>query len=206
MISRVDMHALTRASEGRSSPKEIAQAALAARLDAVCLTDSRDNTSETTAEVADALMDVGVAPIIGVKCPTREGYLLIYGLRVEAVRFGPYPTMQRVIDAVNAEGGACVVAHPFAAQHAVRYMFRYLQGLCAVEGLNGELAGSYPNLNAMAQQKAMEAHLPMVGGSQARYARDIGRAFTIFDDYVRTPKDLVTALRSGNFTYAQRVD
>jgi hypothetical protein len=42
-----------------------------------------------------------------------------------------------------------------------------------------------------------------VGGSDAHYAEDVGRAVTLFEEPIRTESELIDALRSGCFRPAR---
>ena len=197
-VSKVDLHSHTRGSDGRGTPAQIALAARRAGLDALCLTDHHTNTTTEVAAVADALLAVGVHPILGTEYSTEQGHLLVFGLVVPPYRWGTYPEMQTVIDDVNRMGGACVVPHPFKGyKRALKEHLVKVRGLCGVEAINGQIGGPKDFQNASAAKAAKRMGVPTVGSSDAHDPDDIGRVYTEFDGHVRTTADLVTALRSG---------
>ena len=200
---KLDMHSHTRGSDGVSHPSEIAAAALAAGLDGLCLTDHHCNTPDDNPEVyrvAAALQDVGLVAIIGVEYSTRHGHLLIYGIDVPSGAWGMYPSMQRVIDDVNALGGACVAAHPYKGyKYSLGDNLRYMRGLAAAEGINGGCAALNDGCNEKATQVANYRGLPTTGGSDAHIASDIGRVWTAFEQPIEDDADLVAQLHAGAF-------
>jgi hypothetical protein len=64
----------------------------------------------------------------------------------------------------------------------------------AVEVLNG---ASTDRENELAAQVAARLRLPGVGGSDAHYAEDVGRAVTRFDEPVPDERTLIAAVRAG---------
>lgn len=200
MVTRIDMHSHTKGSDGRGTPAQIALAAKKAGLDALCLTDHHTNLTPEVEEVATALRNVGVLPILGVEYSTAQGHLLIFGVDVPSRAWGMYPPMQRVIDDVNALGGACVVPHPYKGyQRALREEVETVRGLAAVEVVNGQCEDERPETNRRALRSAEKMGIARCAGSDAHNPLDIGNAFTVFDDEIKTEGDFLAALKAGRF-------
>jgi predicted metal-dependent phosphoesterase TrpH len=194
----VDLHSHTWGSDGRSSPTDIARAAKTAGLHFLALTDHHTNMKDETGAAADALLSVGITPIVGCEYSTEQGHLLIFGLPVEHHRWGMYPNIQTVIDDANAAGAICIVPHAYKGyKRSLKENLEKVTGLAAVEALNGQVEDSTPALNRLAEQSAIRMGVPMVASSDAHTATDLGLAYTRFDGHLSTVGEVLNALRSG---------
>lgn len=200
MKAKFDLHSHTKGSDGNSTPIEIATAAKKAGLDGLCLTDHHTNMTDEVHAVADALRLVGVLPIIGVEYSTADGHLLIYGIDVPKMAWGMYPSMQVVVDEVNALGGAAVVPHPYKGyQRALHDRIYTINGLAAIESLNGQVEVGSQHLNRKAREAAKTMGIPRTGASDAHWADRIGITYTEFDGAIPDEATFLDALRSGKF-------
>lgn len=200
---KIDMHSHTRGSDGKGTPDQIAEVALDAGLDGLCLTDHHVNVpgdNDEVYRVAEAVEAAGVKAFIGVEYSTKQGHLLIYGIDVPLEAWGLYPQMQDVIDDVNAMGGACIAAHPYQGyRYSLQHKVKDIQGLAALEGINGKCLVKGDGNNAKAMKAAAEMGLPTTGGSDAHFARHTGIAYTEFERTIEDDLDLVAALKEGRF-------
>jgi predicted metal-dependent phosphoesterase TrpH len=163
------------------------------------LTDHHQNVGAEVLAVADALLNVGVMPIIGCEYSTAENHLLIYGVPVVPSMFGMYPRMQEVVDWVNSQGGACICAHPFKGySRSIKEGVEGITGLAAVETLNGQVEERDPLTNGKAFASARKMGAAMTGASDAHVAEDIGSTFTRFQGHLSTVGEVIAMLRSGN--------
>lgn len=53
--------------------------------------------------------------------------------------------------------------------------------------------------NEMAQKASKILKLPGIGSSDAHSLEELGKAYTIFDDYIGSIRDLVAAIKKGRF-------
>lgn len=201
MKTKIDLHSHTKGSDGTGTPAQIALAAKSAGLHALCLTDHHTNETREVYEVADALRNVGVLPIIGCEYSTAQGHLLIYGVDVpQDCAWGRYPDMQAVIDEVNGLGGACIVPHAYKGYtRALHEKVEKLTGLVAIESLNGQVEERTPQTNRLARASAIKMGVPRVGASDAHFPGIVGITYTEFDGEIPDEKTFLAALRSGKF-------
>lgn len=197
VTSKVDLHSHTRGSDGRGTPEQIAQAAKKAGLDVLCLTDHHTNTNKETLATADALLSVGVQPVVGCEYSTAQGHLLVYGLVVPPYHWGRYPEMQTVIDDVNERGGVCIIPHPYKGyQRCLKDKVTMMRG-ALVEALNGQVHAEHRSLNDAAYRASQRMKVACVGSSDSHSPDTLGLAFTLFEGWVRSTGDLLVALKSG---------
>lgn len=130
----------------------------------------------------------------GVEVSTTEGHLLGYGLDAAPP---PHRPLGETIEWIQARGGEAVIAHPFRHAHGAGLRIATTAPLHALEtrnGHNSEVA------NAKAELLAAQRRLGGTGGSDAHEVRDIGRAFTEWNEVPPTIDDLLEELRRGHTT------
>lgn len=118
MTERVEvvgnMHMHTPYSDGEAWHEEIAEAAIAAGLDFVIVTDHNIHVAGVEGyyqnENGRVLLLVG-EEIHNVRRVPQASHLLVYGTEKELVQHAANP--QALIDAVKEAGGLCFLAHPF---------------------------------------------------------------------------------------------
>jgi len=202
---KIDMHVHTKGSDGWGSAEEIAEYAVERGLDGVCITDHHKTFTKAGDEVARECAAAGIRVFRGCEYSTKDGHCLIYGLDVELLGLGKYPSMQEVIDKVNAAGGAAVPAHPYHG-----YKFRLgdkvmeLKGIAGVEVRNGQNAVRSPWENDEAVRVAREMGISGIGGSDAHDPKYVGVCFSQFDGWIHSDKELAAALREGRKVKAVR--
>jgi predicted metal-dependent phosphoesterase TrpH len=146
--------------------------------------------------------------IPGTEINTDDGHVLVFGL--EEYRFG-FHHSRVLAAAVEAAGGAMVLAHPFrrALPEVVepntsdyeRALARaldnpLLRAIAAVEVANGRATEAQ---NRFSADLARCAGLPGVAGSDAHRPGEAGRVATLFESPVRSCGDLVEALAARRF-------
>ncbi|WP_328701117.1 PHP domain-containing protein [Corallococcus silvisoli] len=99
-------HVHTTRSDGRGTPAKVAEAAKAAGLDFVVLTDHNDLKPPAATWVD------GVLLVPGVEISTSAGHLAAFGMQrpIEGVK--PWGPPEQAVAAVAAAGGTAVLAHP----------------------------------------------------------------------------------------------
>ncbi|MDR1945817.1 MAG: PHP domain-containing protein [Desulfovibrio sp.] len=188
----VDLHAHERLYSPCSNMtlREAADAARAAGLDGLCITDHGSmGIRETEAAL---LREIGFPIFIGVEMYTRQGDIIAFGLdSLPPVR----PTAGEFADFVAARNGFCFAAHPFRSVGGglgdALYTLRNLNG---VEVINGADSGYENNLAA---QACRGLGLVPVAGSDAHRSEDVGRCATWFPEAITSERELVAALRAG---------
>jgi len=197
---KLDLHIHTRGSDGYGTPEEIVAQALQAGLDGICITDHHKTVTEEGLKVAELARAKGLLVFRGCEYSTADGHLLVYGCDVAELGAGYYPSMQDLIDAVNAAGGVAIPAHPYKGyRRALRDDVRALRGVPAYEVVNGQVSYQCPANNAKAQEAAKAKKVKGTGGSDAHSPRDVGLASTVFQKVFKTERDFVQALRTGKY-------
>jgi hypothetical protein len=187
---RIDLQVHTDASPcSGTAPEAIVEAALAADLDGIVVTDH-----DTTANVdrvqscAPPMLEV----ISGVEVTTTAGHMLAVGVESPPPQADPV----RVAEWVHERGGVAVLSHPF---DRLRQTYREnLSALAtAVDGV--EVANSrclLQQFNREASSFAAANGLAETGGSDGHFPFEIGRCVTAVED----EHPVTEAIRRGETT------
>ena len=186
----VDLHAHTRFFHGRRrlgdrfDPYGLRALALAARrrgLDAVATTNH---------DYCTRFRDVhGVRILPGIEISTTAGHLLVIGEDPPTETVPGELTPERAVERTHDRDCAAVVAHPFRKS---RLADRTDLPYDAIE-----INGKHPRTRTHVERVAAEHRLPLVGGSDAHFPFEAGRAYTLIDADELTPSAVVAAIRDG---------
>ena len=166
----LDLHIHSEASlDGRMTAEEIVGAALEAGLDGVAVTDHD----------AFFALPEGYEPpegfiiIPGTEFSTEYGHLLGIFLKEPVKAKG----FRAVAAEIHAQGGLCVMAHPFERTRDPERLLSVIDELDGIETWNGRANRKNPEANAMALRLSRERGLPAFAGSDAHIAREVGNGF-----------------------------
>ncbi len=203
----IDLHAHTwpRSHDSVLNPDDIVVRAKAAGLDAICFTEHDTVWDQKAIEELRAKHDFLV--LAGVEISTDDGHILAFG--IDRYVFGMHRSKE-LAGYVEAANGVMVAAHPYRRQmpwfsrNDEEYEASLLkasrnpayQYVAALEELNGR--GSDKENEFSRRLKDM-MKLPGTGGTDSHAISDIGRVATYFEQEIRDERDLIAALKAGNY-------
>ncbi|MCH7835762.1 MAG: PHP domain-containing protein [Chloroflexi bacterium] len=212
----IDLHTHTQplSHDSLLTPDQLIQAAKAAGLDAVCLTEHDFVWDPEMVRQLARRHAFTVIPAIEVN--TEDGHFLAFGLDRYVYGMHRAAELARLVDEA---GGALVAAHPYRRQlppdggplrasasghgreasawsealdhAAANPAYRYV---CALETLNSR---GRERENQFSQQLCDRLGLPAVAASDAHQASDLGRCATEFQRAVADVADLIRELKAG---------
>ncbi|AZH26465.1 PHP domain-containing protein [Haloplanus aerogenes] len=171
-MSRFDLQVHTDASPcSRATPSGIVDAAVAAGLDGIAITDH--DTLDGYAAVARLAPD-SLTVVPGVEVTTSQGHLLALGVDEVPPKADPLT----VVDHVHEQGGVAVLSHPFdrLREYYAEDLDRIAAAVDGVEVTNSRCV--FSRYNRAARSFAAEHDLAITGGSDAHFPMEIGRAYT----------------------------
>ncbi len=190
---KLDLHIHTAASvDGTLSPQRLLDAALAAGLSGLAVTD-HNNGAYCAAVRAAAPADFTV--IDGMEVSTDGGHMLALFVRADTLdklskTNGRYP-LPLVAQAVREQDGLLIAAHPFAYPDPLPDAVLVL--IDGIETTNSRDMARNPGNRDAAIAAAQRHGKFATGGSDAHIAREVGRCYTVIPDGA----DVKTALRQG---------
>jgi predicted metal-dependent phosphoesterase TrpH len=203
----IDLHCHTfpLSDDSFLSPDELIEAAKAARLDGVCLTEHDFVWEpEKVRELAER-HDFLVIP--GIEVNTEDGHMLVFGL--DRYVYGMHRVAE-LAEFVAEAGGAMIAPHPYRRLRPLLHIdddFRAIaldrtaaspafRNVCALEAINGR---SSREENLFSWQLCARLGLPAVAGSDAHERRDVGTCATRFERRIGGLADLLRELKGGRF-------
>jgi hypothetical protein len=193
---------------GELTPAQLAEAARAAGLDFLAVTEHR--TCDTYADWAEPAGD-DLLVILGQEVTTRTGHWLALGIPAGQPiewRYGVRDDLiERQLDQVHGAGGLCVAAHPQAPYPSGVFMYPY-QGFDVVEVWNGQWRSDLPwnadNEAALAEwgrTLAFDIHRgrwrPAMGNSDTHLAGQLGVPHTVVFTEELSVDAVLAGIRAG---------
>ena len=139
----------------------------------------------------------GFRTLPGVEVSTTTGHVLVVGPDPPARTTPDELTPGEVVDLAHDRGCAAILAHPFRNSSARESDADF----DAVE-----VNGKNPDQAERTEQFAARRDLPLVGGSDAHYPVEVGRAYTKVQADSAAPADVAAAVRAGNVTAVMNLD
>lgn len=126
--------------------------------------------------------------IPGIEITTTLGHLLIVGPDPPRRMVPGRRTPEEVVSRAHSNGCAAIIPHPFR------------RSLVRESGANFdavEINGKHPDNADRVRALSETLGIPIVGGSDAHYPFEVGRAFTRIEAAELTPEAVVKAIREG---------
>lgn len=191
-LQKADPHCHTLASDGMVTPAELVDAAIAARLDLIAVTDH--DTMESVLETQKRGEAKGISVVAGQEITTRwpgQTHLMGWFLTTP-VRSGM--SLDDTVSAIHDQGGLAIVPHPFMPFYFGSIQPGMLRRLIEKQRLDGiEMAFTAP---IGARRRRLLEHFfaqnserlgAAVGGSDCHFgAHDIGQVVTRYGGDFRT--------------------
>jgi len=187
---RLDLHSHSRYSpDSKLDPAEIVRVAKSRGLDGIAITDH--NAVEGAAKAWDYGRGIGVTVVRGTEVSTKEGHVLAYGVKEPIPRdLSSRETVERIV----ADGGIPVAAHPYRFWSGLGEEATVAAPFAAYEVRN---ARTLRRGNVKASALAASKGVPGIGGSDAHFLEEIGRAVTVVED-ASTEVEVLEAVRRGS--------
>lgn len=194
---RLDLHSHSRCSpDSRLDPVEMVKVATSRGLDGIAITDH--NAVAGAERAREYAASVGFLVIRGTEVSTRDGHVLAYGVSEALPRDRP---SRETVEAVLALGGVPVAAHPYRFWSGLGEAATIGAPFAAYEVRN---ARTLRRGNVRAQSLAASRGRGGIGGSDAHFLDEVGRAVTVVDG-ASTEAEVLEAIRAGR-TRAEGVD
>lgn len=208
-----ELHCHTRLSRPRAAhlplptPEELVDYAISIGLDFIAITDHDDQ--EAFVEVNEYALNKGLVVIPAVEVNTkptpflrRRAHILCYGV-TDIIE--PYISVNATIDAVHAQNGIAVAAHPFCSKFAKVLYIGHQVGDYDFDGLEVFNSAELDEDNAKSESMATILGFKHFAGSDAHGFRNMGQARVNVDiPHTKKWEDIVDALKKGKFSIIQR--
>ncbi|RQG91061.1 PHP domain-containing protein [Natrarchaeobius chitinivorans] len=130
-----------------------------------------------------------VETIPGIEITTDRGHVLVVGPDPPPATKPGALTPGEAVALAHERDCAAIVAHPFRNSTV-----RELEDV-PFDAI--EINGKHPRSRPLVEELAESRNLPLVGGSDAHYPFEVGRAYTLVDADRLTPASVVEAIRDG---------
>jgi len=186
----IDFHVHSKYSpDSTLSPRKIIKVARRKGLNGVAVTDHDTIKGSLEAfEIAKSEKDFVV--IIGAEIKTNIGDVigLFLSQEIQSKEFS------KVINEIKKQGGLVILPHPYRTFAGI-IPPQVIAAVDIIEGFNARVKNN--SLNLKAQELAMKFRKPMVGGSDAHFAHEIGNGRTILANTPLQPDAIKKALLEG---------
>ncbi|WP_336343763.1 CehA/McbA family metallohydrolase [Halalkalicoccus ordinarius] len=187
----LDLHAHTRFFHGRDRAARafdpvghrlLVGAARRRGLDGVALTNH-----DYYRPLGDPTGEGGVLSMPGIEISTTQGHVVVLGPDPPTRTAPDTLTPQEAVDLAHDRGCVAIIAHPFR-NSTIRETDVEFDAI--------ELNGKHPRTWPLVREIAEARDLPLVGGSDAHYPIEVGRAYTRIDAEPN-PRAIAEAIREG---------
>ncbi|WP_436347444.1 PHP domain-containing protein [Natronorubrum sp. FCH18a] len=186
----VDLHAHTRFFHGRRSLGDRFDPLGVRLLSVMAGRRGLDGVATTNHDYYTPLdPSVGAETLPGIEITTDRGHVLVVGPDPPAETEPGSLSPGEAVELAHERDCAAIVAHPFRNSTV-----RELEDI-PFDAI--EVNGKHPRSQPLVEELAAERDLPLVGGSDAHYPFEVGRAYTVVETDRLTPEAVVDAIRDG---------
>ncbi|MBI5418418.1 PHP domain-containing protein [Candidatus Poribacteria bacterium] len=197
MAMKIDMHVHSIYSgDSTLEPRDMIKKAKEIGLDAICLTEHHSFLASQMVEYIARQENFKI--FRGAEYHTSHGHVLIYGVHDDSFNAGKYLPIQDVINNIQKNGGVVVPSHPYHRGYS-RYLGDHILKLSKLYAMEVFNARVMEEENEMAQKASKMLKIPGIGSSDAHSIEELGKGYTVFDDYIGSMRDLVEAIKKGRF-------
>lgn len=191
----IDLHVHSRLSgDNEADPEECVARAVERGLQGIVFTEHYLFGASAPIERLRERYGSTILIMRGVEFSAAEGHCLVFGADTDRLA-QPYTPLEELVGIVNRAGGAVVPSHPYRAGSGIGDRVLTVEGIAAVEGHNG---CNHVAFNQRAIEAARYRRLPIIGGSDAHLAGEVGSCFTVFPERV-TAERFVAMLKAGAY-------
>lgn len=195
MKFRIDLHVHSKYSgDTDSEPEESVIQAIELNLNGIAFTEHYSYEASGPVEGLREKYKDSIMIFRGVEFSAAEGHCLIFGVNTDRLSI-KYAPVKDVIRIVEKSGGVIIPSHPYRGSNSLGDMIQDLNGICAIEGYNGNNMHAF---NVKAIEISKQLKLPFTGGSDAHAPNEVGSCFTEFSDEV-TYDNFTDLLKKGNY-------
>ncbi len=211
---KIDLHVHTSYGSSCSymEPDQLIESAKAAGLDGVCITEHNQFWSPEA--VLRLRKKHNFLVISGAEVSTDCGEILVFGIYQSVVNVFEAKKLKSIVDQA---GGVMVLAHPFRSEHRTiqehlqeeedgsNNGFTNLEAVCerpvfsminALEVYNGRSGLSEADFAALVAERL---NLGSTGGSDAHGSPAVGSCYTVFENNIKSERDLIEEIKGGRF-------
>jgi predicted metal-dependent phosphoesterase TrpH len=190
---RADFHIHTHYSaDSNLKPEEILKAAKTKSLDVIGVVDHGEIKGGL--EVEKLAVDQKIIVFPGEEIYTKEGEIIAFGIKKRIPEgLGLIETSK----IVKKQGGFLIVPHPFDTfrRGLKSSAYKIIKYIDAVEGFNAR--SLFSKFNEKAKTFAKENDLPIIAGSDAHFANEIGTGITLINSKPNKP-GIINAIKNKN--------
>lgn len=171
----------------KSSPKDIFKIAKKKQLSGLAITDH--NVVKFHQNEHDSK---GLLVVPGIEISTSKGHVIGLGISTTIKRkLSVKETVEKIIEL----GGFPIIPHPFDfTRKGIGKELHEIRGI-GIETINGSCPLGW--FNKKAKRWAEKNHLPETGGSDSHRLKDIGIAYTVFENEIESIDELIETIRKG---------
>lgn len=185
----VDLHAHTRFFHGRRSLGDRFDPYGFRLLERAVERRGLDGVATTNHDYYTQFSGSRVVAIPGIEVSTTRGHVLVIGPDPPTETVPLEYTPWEVVEMAHDRGCAAIVAHPFRNSTVADLEDVPFDAI--------EINGKHPRTRPLVEEIAERRDLPVVGGSDAHFPFEAGRAYTLIDANRLTPEAIVEAIREG---------